>query len=64
MKLAASSEVSHYFLSLTDNLAIHKLQRVCAEDLVLHGKLKSFIFELYVHSYCNENVYKFVNYII
>lgn len=62
--LAASSEVSQYFLSFANNLTIHKLQTVCAENLVLYGKLKMFIFELYVHSYCNENVYKFVNYII
>lgn len=64
VQLSASSEVSQYFLSLTDNLTIRKLQRVCAEDLVVYNKLKNIIFELYVHSYCNENVYKFGNYII
>ncbi|XP_066251498.1 uncharacterized protein [Euwallacea similis] len=64
VKLRDSSQVSEYYASLDMNKAILKVRKECTENLELFLKLKNLIFELFIFSYCNENVYNFLDYII
>lgn len=64
IKLKDEAEVSKYFTSLVNNPKIIRLQDVCAKNLGFYYKLKDVINELFVFSYCNENVCRFADYII
>ncbi|CAH1129754.1 unnamed protein product [Ceutorhynchus assimilis] len=64
LKLTDSAQVSKYFTDLDQNPHIIKLRDVCTKNLAFYCKLKNIIFELYVLSECNENVYRFCDYII
>ncbi|XP_066153579.1 uncharacterized protein [Euwallacea fornicatus] len=64
IKLTDGSQVSEYYASLDKNKALLKVRKECTANLELFLKLKNLIFELFVFSYCNENVYKFSDYII
>lgn len=64
VKLEDSSQVATYFCSLNSDPKLLHLRETCAGNRLLYLKLKNCVFQLYVHSVCNRNVYRFIDYIL
>lgn len=63
LHLKEDTEVYQYFIDLENDKNFRKVRKVCSENTILCKTMKSLIYVLYCHSFCNENVLKLIDFI-